>query len=194
MYLRIVKRIVRFSFSSTLLHLAYNFYVLLQFDLLLVPVFTWLVRFAHWIVVLCQSCFRSSAVPLSHRTSTFQSRQPSNSRAAAQQRPFYQMPEDKPTPVQIVNESRQWLRTVPTKRPFTPREEQRTLFGVRPAESRPPSAFSLGGARHFDPASDIASSAGSRPPSGSVRLIPLDHVSPDRARSLVGFACSWFSA
>jgi hypothetical protein len=37
-----------------------------------------------------------------------------------------------------------YLRTLPTNRPFTPRDDKRSLFGtksVRPVNERPPSAF-----------------------------------------------------
>ena len=59
-------------------------------------------------------------------------------------RPFYAPPEDKPIAVQIINEARSSLKDLKTKRPFTPRDDRRTLFGPRPvntADTRPPSAF-----------------------------------------------------
>ncbi|XP_052237148.1 armadillo repeat-containing protein 2-like isoform X6 [Dreissena polymorpha] len=90
-------------------------------------------------------------------------------RKPKENRPFYAPPEDKPIAVQIINEARSSLKELKTKRPFTPREDRRTLFGPRSVSStdnRPPSAFSLD-SRHFDP--------DSRPVSGT-RLSPLDHV------------------
>ncbi|XP_069014253.1 armadillo repeat-containing protein 2 isoform X1 [Embiotoca jacksoni] len=74
------------------------------------------------------------------------------------------------TSAEIVNEARQSLRVQTTRRPFTPSDGHRQLFGrnsVRAErDNRPPSTFSLH-AQHFD-ASD------SRPSSGT-RLPPLDH-------------------
>lgn len=73
------------------------------------------------------------------------------------------------TSAEIINEARNTLRTLRTQRPFTPREEQRKLFGSassRAPENRPPSAFSLH-ASSFE-------SADSRPVS-CCRLSPLNH-------------------
>ncbi|XP_033741538.1 armadillo repeat-containing protein 2-like isoform X1 [Pecten maximus] len=88
-------------------------------------------------------------------------------------RPFYQPPENIPTSAEIVNDARQSigrpLQVVKTKRPFTPREDRRSLFGptsTRNPETRPPSAFSLT-SRHFD-------GVDSRPASGT-KLSPLPH-------------------
>ncbi|NWX90729.1 ARMC2 protein, partial [Nothoprocta pentlandii] len=84
--------------------------------------------------------------------------------------PFYRlsMPRQK-TSSEIINEARSVLRTLRTRRPFTPTEDQRKLFGSgssRTPENRPPSVFSLH-ASSFDLAE-------SRPVSG-IRLSPLDH-------------------
>ncbi|KAM6084079.1 armadillo repeat-containing protein 2 isoform 4-T5 [Theristicus caerulescens] len=84
--------------------------------------------------------------------------------------PFYRLsvPKQK-TSSEIINEARNVLRTLRTWRPFTPTEDQRTLFGSgssRAPQNRPPSVFSLH-ASSFDLAE-------SRPVSG-VRLSPLDH-------------------
>ncbi|XP_060572268.1 armadillo repeat-containing protein 2-like isoform X3 [Ruditapes philippinarum] len=95
--------------------------------------------------------------------------EPQPPRKPKENRPFYAPPEDKPIAVQIINEARSSLKELKTKRPFTPRDDRRTLFGSRPvntSDNRPPSAFSLD-SRHFDP--------DSRPVSGT-RLSPLDHV------------------
>ncbi|KAK0053512.1 armadillo repeat-containing protein 2 [Biomphalaria pfeifferi] len=84
-------------------------------------------------------------------------------------KPFYALPENIPTSAQIVNAARSSLRTFDTKRPNTPREEQRHLFPTstnRAPETRPPSAFSLT-SRHFE-------GPDSRPVSGT-RLSPLDY-------------------
>ncbi|KAL8611476.1 hypothetical protein ACOMHN_014531 [Nucella lapillus] len=92
-------------------------------------------------------------------------------------RPFYKPPENKATSSQIINEARSSLRSLGTKRPFTPRDEQRHLFPSstnRAPESRPPSSFSLG-SRHFD-------GPDSRPVSGT-RLTPLDHSLPQAPRT-----------
>ncbi|XP_025899761.1 armadillo repeat-containing protein 2 isoform X4 [Nothoprocta perdicaria] len=84
--------------------------------------------------------------------------------------PFYRlsMPRQKSSS-EIINEARSVLRTLRTRRPFTPTEDQRKLFGSgssRTPENRPPSVFSLH-ASSFDLAE-------SRPVSG-IRLSPLDH-------------------
>ncbi|KAF1512702.1 Armadillo repeat-containing protein 2, partial [Eudyptula albosignata] len=84
--------------------------------------------------------------------------------------PFYRLsvPKQK-TSSEIINEARNVLRTLRTRRPFTPTEDQRKLFGsgsTRAPQNRPPSVFSLH-ASSFDLAE-------SRPVSG-VRLSPLDH-------------------
>ncbi|XP_005102121.1 armadillo repeat-containing protein 2 isoform X2 [Aplysia californica] len=84
-------------------------------------------------------------------------------------KPFYALPEKTPTSSQIINAARSSLRTFDTRRPNTPRDEQRHLFPsstTRAPESRPPSSFSLT-SRHFD-------GPDSRPVSGT-RLSPLDH-------------------
>ena len=57
-------------------------------------------------------------------------------------RPFYAT--DGPTSANIVAEARSSVRSLDTKRPFTPIESKRTLFGSgssKPVEGRPPSAF-----------------------------------------------------
>ncbi|XP_071492029.1 LOW QUALITY PROTEIN: armadillo repeat-containing protein 2-like [Diadema antillarum] len=90
-------------------------------------------------------------------------------RKKAQDRAFYEKQTDRESSAEIINEARAALRTVPTRRPFTPREDKRTLFSgstTRAPTERPPSAFSLG-SRHFD-------GVDSRPPSGA-RLSPLEH-------------------
>ncbi|CAM4643950.1 unnamed protein product [Lepidochelys kempii] len=84
--------------------------------------------------------------------------------------PFYRplVPKQK-TSAEIINEARNALRTLRTQRPFTPREDQRKLFGSassRTPENRPPSTFSLH-ASSFE-------SGESRLVSGT-RLSPLDH-------------------
>ncbi|NWW82444.1 ARMC2 protein, partial [Climacteris rufus] len=73
------------------------------------------------------------------------------------------------TSSEIINEARDALRTVRTRRPQTPTDDQRKLFGPqssRGSQNRPASVFSLH-ASSFDLAE-------SRPVSG-VRLKPLDH-------------------
>ncbi|XP_042359415.1 armadillo repeat-containing protein 2 isoform X2 [Plectropomus leopardus] len=74
------------------------------------------------------------------------------------------------TSAEIVNEARQSLRVQSTRRPFTPRDGHRQLFGKSSVradrDNRPPSTFSLH-AQNFD-------APDSRPGSGT-RLSPLDH-------------------
>lgn len=70
--------------------------------------------------------------------------EPQPPRKPKENRPFYAPPEDKPIAVQIINEARSSLKDLKTKRPFTPRDEKRTLFGprtVNASDNRPPSAF-----------------------------------------------------
>nr|XP_021504735.1 armadillo repeat-containing protein 2 [Meriones unguiculatus] len=72
------------------------------------------------------------------------------------------------TSAEIISEARNALREVRTQRPFTPREDQRKLFGPsssRTPENRPPSSFSLH-ASSFEPTD-------SKPISGT-RLRPLE--------------------
>ncbi|XP_040483539.1 armadillo repeat-containing protein 2 isoform X1 [Ursus maritimus] len=83
--------------------------------------------------------------------------------------PFYRPSMSKQkTSAEIISEARNALRAVGTQRPFTPRENQRKLFGPassRTPENRPPSSFSLH-ASSFE-------SSDSRPISGA-RLSPLE--------------------
>ena len=63
--------------------------------------------------------------------------------------PFYETPENHQTSAKIISEakvelSRNKLRSLPTKRPVTPQDGNRNLFGetsVRDPSNRPPSAF-----------------------------------------------------
>ncbi|NWV03769.1 ARMC2 protein, partial [Ptilonorhynchus violaceus] len=84
--------------------------------------------------------------------------------------PFYWLSVAKrKTSSEIINEARDALRPVRTRRPVTPTDDQRKLFGSRSSldpQNRPASVFSLH-ASSFDLAE-------SRPVSG-VRLKPLDH-------------------
>eukprot|EP00062_Callorhinchus_milii_P008396 gi/632951049/ref/XP_007891081.1/ PREDICTED: armadillo repeat-containing protein 2 [Callorhinchus milii] len=75
------------------------------------------------------------------------------------------------TSAEIISEARSSLRILKTQRPFTPKDDQRKLFGPtssRTPENRPPSAFSLH-ARSFE-------GSDSRPLSVT-RLTPLGHKS-----------------
>ncbi|NXN28663.1 ARMC2 protein, partial [Nycticryphes semicollaris] len=96
--------------------------------------------------------------------------QPSKDKNTEKAEPFYRLSvPKKKTSSEIINEARNVLRTLRTRRPFTPAEDQRKLFGSgssRAPQNRPPSVFSLH-ASSFDLAE-------SRPVSG-VRLSPLDH-------------------
>lgn len=72
--------------------------------------------------------------------------EPTPPRKPKENRPFYVPPEDKPIATKIINDARSSLKELKTKRPFTPRDDRRTLFGPRPvnsSDSRPPSAFRL---------------------------------------------------
>lgn len=84
--------------------------------------------------------------------------------------PFYKPPNStQKTSAEIINEARNSLRTLQTKRPFTPREDQRKLFGPlssRTRDNRPPSSFSLHSCSFESP--------DARPVSGT-RLSPLSH-------------------
>ncbi|XP_061222773.1 armadillo repeat-containing protein 2 [Neopsephotus bourkii] len=96
--------------------------------------------------------------------------QASKNKNTEEAEPFYKLsvPKEK-TSSEIINEARDFLRTLRTRRPFTPTEEQRRLFGSgssRAPQNRPPSVFSLH-ASSFDLAE-------SRPVSGA-RLSPLKH-------------------
>ncbi|NXW43303.1 ARMC2 protein, partial [Nyctiprogne leucopyga] len=96
--------------------------------------------------------------------------QPSRNKNTEKAEPFYRLsvPKQK-TSSEIINEARNVLRTLRTRRPFTPTEVQRKLFGSgssRALQNRASSVFSLH-ASSFDLAE-------SRPVSG-VRLSPLDH-------------------
>lgn len=61
--------------------------------------------------------------------------------------PFYIPPQNVPLPSEIISDARNSLknpRSLPTKRPFTPRDERRSLFPTttcRNPDNRPPSAF-----------------------------------------------------
>ncbi|XP_018654015.1 LOW QUALITY PROTEIN: hypothetical protein Smp_180680 [Schistosoma mansoni] len=67
-------------------------------------------------------------------------------------RAFYELPEGKSTSAQIVKESRDWLRSVSTCRPFTPKDKTRSLLNTLQTRTgyRPPSAFKVT-AKSFDP-------------------------------------------
>ncbi|CAH8668354.1 unnamed protein product [Schistosoma rodhaini] len=67
-------------------------------------------------------------------------------------RAFYEIPEGKSTSAQIVKESRDWLRSVSTCRPFTPKDKTRSLLNTLQTRTgyRPPSAFKVT-AKSFDP-------------------------------------------
>ncbi|CAH8646906.1 unnamed protein product, partial [Heterobilharzia americana] len=68
-------------------------------------------------------------------------------------RAFYELPKGKPIAAQIVKESRNWLRSVSTCRPFTPKDKTRTLFNTTSQTRtgyRPSSSFKVT-AKCFDP-------------------------------------------
>lgn len=65
-------------------------------------------------------------------------------RSQVSPQPFYLPPTGKPTPSDIVRESRAWLQSVSTERPFTPRAHARSLFGGQSTnESRPVTASTI---------------------------------------------------
>ncbi|XP_069091556.1 armadillo repeat-containing protein 2 isoform X2 [Pleurodeles waltl] len=96
--------------------------------------------------------------------------QPSKDKKPEKLIPFFKPPVAKQkTSAEIITEARNALRTIKTQRPFTPRDEQRKLFGAassRTPENRPPSTFSLHASSFESP--------DSRPVSGT-RLSPLHH-------------------
>lgn len=91
-------------------------------------------------------------------------------------RPFY-LPKGDTTSSRIITEAKEslnnrtGLQAVVTKRPSTPRDATRSLFGAtstRAPENRPPSSFSLG-SRHFD-------GADTSRPTSRTRLQPINHT------------------
>ncbi|XP_036370751.1 armadillo repeat-containing protein 2-like isoform X2 [Octopus sinensis] len=83
--------------------------------------------------------------------------------------PFYRNLEHRRTSADIIRDAKKTLRSLSTKRPFTPRDEKRTLFGEmsnRSREARPASTYSIG-SRHFE-------GWESRPVSGT-RLSPINN-------------------
>lgn len=99
--------------------------------------------------------------------------------------PFYEAPSGITTPSQIIKETKEKLldssqqnskiRSVQTNRPFTPKEDTRTLFGsksVRPINERPPSAISIN-AKSFD---TIETSR----PLSNTRLTPITDSKPQQ--------------
>ncbi|KAK4475841.1 hypothetical protein MN116_001092 [Schistosoma mekongi] len=67
-------------------------------------------------------------------------------------RAFYELPKGKLTSAQIVEESRNWLRSVSTCRPYTPKDKTRSLLNTSQMRTgyRPSSAFKVT-AKCFDP-------------------------------------------
>ncbi|KAA0196380.1 hypothetical protein FBUS_06557 [Fasciolopsis buskii] len=63
----------------------------------------------------------------------------SSSSSSNTSRAFYEPPPDRQTAAQIVRESREWLQAVSTRRPYTPRNQPRSLFGpsYKPISSKP---------------------------------------------------------
>lgn len=83
--------------------------------------------------------------------------------------PFYRNPEYRRMSVEIIRDAKKTIHSLSTKRPFTPRDEKRTLFGEgsdRNPDARPASIYSIG-PRHFE-------GVESRPVSGT-RLSPISH-------------------
>ncbi|VDK21617.1 unnamed protein product [Taenia asiatica] len=65
-------------------------------------------------------------------------------RSNSSQRPFYLPPSKQITPAAMVRECRDWLQTVNTRRPFTPRSGSRCLFiHSKDPKSRPPTASTI---------------------------------------------------
>lgn len=79
---------------------------------------------------------------LKRRTSSLGPLNRTSNSGTSSQRAFYELPENKQTAAQIVRESRDWLNTVSTRRPFTPKNSVRSLFGEAYKDdiSRPTSA------------------------------------------------------
>lgn len=63
----------------------------------------------------------------------------SSSSSSSTSRAFYEPPPDKQTAAQIIRESREWLQAVSTRRPYTPKNQPRSLFGpsYKPISSKP---------------------------------------------------------
>lgn len=58
--------------------------------------------------------------------------------------PFYRTPERRRTSAEIIRDAKKAIRSLSTKRPFTPRDEKRTLFGEgsnRNPDARPASTY-----------------------------------------------------
>lgn len=91
---------------------------------------------------------------------------PPKTKKSTKHRPFYEA--SKKTSAEIISEARSSVRSLGTKRPFTPAESTRTLFGSNGQyrQNRPPSACSI-----------ASSYTDSRPPTGK-RLSPIQNV-PD---------------
>uniref|UniRef100_A0A5K3FLT3 Atx10homo_assoc domain-containing protein n=1 Tax=Mesocestoides corti TaxID=53468 RepID=A0A5K3FLT3_MESCO len=70
-------------------------------------------------------------------------------------RPFYLPPKKQPSSAEIVRECRDWLHTVGTKRPYTPREANRSLFSNKNLpKSRPVTAETIESSEHDEEACD----------------------------------------
>ncbi|XP_078492498.1 armadillo repeat-containing protein 2-like [Ciona intestinalis] len=98
---------------------------------------------------------------------------------------------ERPSSAEVIRDAKQWcaLQAIQTRRPSTPRDASRSLFGASAegtrGNSRPPSAFSIG-PQHFDP-----TDSPSRPNSGAIaksKLAPLNHkpIVPSNPELLVG--------
>ncbi|THD26532.1 hypothetical protein D915_002467 [Fasciola hepatica] len=70
------------------------------------------------------------ASPGLQRRSMSKPRTSSSSSSSNTSRAFYEPPPDKQTAAQIVRESREWLHAVSTHRPYTPKDQPRSLFGT----------------------------------------------------------------
>ncbi|PIK50968.1 putative armadillo repeat-containing protein 2 [Apostichopus japonicus] len=94
-------------------------------------------------------------------------------------KPFYEKQRDGETSAEIINEARTSLRTLRTNRPFTPKEDKRTLFSGTSTRSSHDRPHRLSGSR----------------PSSATRLLPLENVCISVYDFLmsVHFASNWSS-
>ena len=83
----------------------------------------------------------------------------------------------RPSSSEVIKDAKRWcvMKSIQTKRPITPRDPVRTLYGSSPRRgSRPPSSYSIG-MQSFDPTDD-ASRPGSVTPVVKSKLAPLTHT------------------
>ena len=83
----------------------------------------------------------------------------------------------RPSSSEVIKDAKRWcvMKSIQTKRPITPRDTSRVLYGPTPTRgSRPPSSYSLG-PQSYDPSDDV-SRPGSVTPLIKSKLAPLPHT------------------